>query len=268
MTTAIAPVPALRAEIIRFTPRMIEAVGMRGADEYVQRQVTLAMLKIKDSPDLQKCSVDSIATALIRLCGERLECGSTAHLVPMKGQCVYMRDWKGDVELMIRAGHVRDVKPYLVHERDLFREYVQAGVPQLDWSPAPNDRGPIVRVFVVVTLPHGLTSFEVMSREEIEAIRAKAPMPNSLGWKEHWGEMGKKTVIHRVSKRFPKGDRKTSMWAPDDTASDATLVASEPRMIARAPDGAYGDDGSAGDLGALLAEPARRTTSMDPESEA
>jgi hypothetical protein len=194
----------------------------------------------------------------------------------MQGQCVYMRDWKGDVELMIRSGHVRDVKPYAVHERDHFREYVRAGADCLDWEPAAGDRGPLVAVFALAKLRYGHTTHEVMRVAEVDAIRARAPMPNSPGWRDHYVEMAKKTVIHRIGKRLPKG-----ALPPDDAA--ATLGLGEPAdalprghdgytpMLRTPQDDAYGviDSVTGEDAQAELlpAEPAKRRTGMDQHVE-
>src|SRR5690606_18079652 len=39
--------------------------------------------------------------------------------------------------------------------------------------------------------------------EEIEAIRRAAPSANSPAWKNHFGEMAKKTVFRRLAKMLP-----------------------------------------------------------------
>lgn len=204
MSTAISPVREMRSDLERFAPRMTEVVGARGADEYVQRQIGLAMLAIKDNAALQRCSVESIATSLIRICGWRLEVGRTAYLMPFKGACTPTPAWQGLVELMLRAGHVRDVYAEVVYERDHFR-LVQGTEKRLEHEPAlVADRGAIVGAYAVARLKHGYSTFEWMTAADIETIRQRAPMPNSPLWTQHRVEAYKKTAVRRLAKRMPQ----------------------------------------------------------------
>jgi recombination protein RecT len=49
----------------------------------------------------------------------------------------------------------------------------------------------------------GEVDHEVMNKEEIEKVRSKSKSPNGTTWSEWWGEMAKKTVVRRFSKRLP-----------------------------------------------------------------
>jgi len=50
--------------------------------------------------------------------------------------------------------------------------------------------------------------FDFMSRQQIEAVRQKAPSKYSPAWNEHWNEMAKKTVLRRVMKLVPLSTEK------------------------------------------------------------
>lgn len=219
MATAVVPARDLRAQLERFTPRMVEVVGARGADEYARRQIGLAMLAAQRNPDLAKCDPTSVAAAMIRVCGWKLEIGHTAHLVPFGRDCTAIPDWKGLVELMIRSGHVRDVFAEAVYAADVFR-MVRGTEPRLEHEPALRDRGDLVGFYAVAVLRHGRTTFEWMTVADVEAIRTKARSGNSPAWKERYAEMGKKTVIRRLAKRMPQSDALRSALGMENDAGD------------------------------------------------
>jgi recombination protein RecT len=215
VSTALKPLD-LRADLTRFVPRMVEVVAARGAEEYAQRQVGLAMLAAQKNPELLKCDPVSVATAMVRVCGWRLEIGTTAHLVPFGRECTAIPDYKGLIELMIRTGHVRDVYAAAVHAKDHFRLALGTD-PKLEHEPAPGDRGAVLGYYAVAKLRHGYSTFEYMTDEEVERIRAAARSGNSPAWKGHRTEMGKKTVVRRLAKRIPQSDAlRTALQSVED----------------------------------------------------
>ena len=240
-TTAVAPAREVRVELERSASRMIEVVGVRGADEYVKRQIALAAIKFNENGALQKCSRESIIAAMIRLCGDRLEVGVTAHLVPMAGQCIYVRDWKGDVELMVRSGSIRSAKPVAVHAGDHFETGIRDGREYVDWAPGAQ-RGDVIGAFVLATLPRNEWTVEWMTRDEIDAIRKRAPMPDSPLWKHHFAEAAKKTVVHRLAKRMPKSPWMAAVQQGDGEIADGTISPSPASFAAALTDG-RGNDG-------------------------
>lgn len=223
MATAVVPVRDLRAQIERYVPRMVEVVGAKDADQYARRQVGLAMIAAQRNPDLAKCDPQSVAVAMIRVCGWKLEIGQTAHLVPFGRECTAIPDWKGLVELMLRSGHVRDVYAEAVYERDHFR-MTRGTEPRLEHEPAlTKDRGELVGFYAVAVLRHGRTTFEYMSDADVESIRVKARSGNSPAWRERRPEMGKKTVIRRLAKRMPQTDALRSALGVETDTGDLTL---------------------------------------------
>lgn len=223
MATAVVPVRDLRAQIERYVPRMVEVVGAKDADQYARRQVGLAMIAAQRNPDLAKCDPQSVAVAMIRVCGWKLEIGQTAHLVPFGRECTAIPDWKGLVELMLRSGHVRDVYAEAVYERDHFR-MTRGTEPRLEHEPAlTKDRGELVGFYAVAVLRHGRTTFEYMSDADVESIRVKARSGNSPAWRERRPEMGKKTVIRRLAKRMPQTDALRSALGVETDTGDVSF---------------------------------------------
>jgi recombination protein RecT len=52
--------------------------------------------------------------------------------------------------------------------------------------------------------------FEVMSRDEIEAVRRRSPAGKSGPWVDHWDEMARKTLVRRLAKYLPLSVQKAA----------------------------------------------------------
>ena len=170
-----------------------------------ERLTTLALVAATRTPQILDCTPESIALALIRVSQWGLEIGTTAHLVPFKGQCTAIADWKGLVQLMIRSGHVRDVKARPVYANEHFR-YEEGANAILEHHPlaVASKRGEFVGAYAIAWLKGNVTTFEFMGKDDIDAIRRSAPSRDSDAWKNHYAEMAKKTVIRRLAKRMPQ----------------------------------------------------------------
>jgi recombination protein RecT len=170
-----------------------------------ERLTTLALVAATKTPKILDCTPESIALALVRISQWGLEIGTTAHLVPFGNVCTPIADWKGLVQLMIRSGHARDVKAKCVYEGEHFR-YEEGLDAVLEHHPNAlvGKRGPMVGVYAIARLRGSITTFEVMSKEEVDRVRNNAISKNSDAWNKHYDEMAKKTVIRRLAKRIPQ----------------------------------------------------------------
>lgn len=107
------------------------------------------------------------------------------------------------IDLARRSGQVLSLNAYAVREGDEFN--YQLGLhPDIHHVPsceADRVKKPITFVYAVATLRGGGYQFEVMSRAEVEAVKAKAKSKNI--WNNYFEEMAKKTVIRRLFKYLP-----------------------------------------------------------------
>jgi recombination protein RecT len=65
------------------------------------------------------------------------------------------------------------------------------------------DRGELTFVYAVARLVGGGVQFEVMSRVDIERVKAQSKAASDGPWVSHFEEMAKKTVIRRLFKYLP-----------------------------------------------------------------
>lgn len=167
------------------------------------RFVRVAITALTRTPALQKCTQESLFQCLVDLSSMGLEPdGRKAHLIPYGDKCTLVVDYKGLVDMARRSGQISDIHADVVCENDCF-EYSYGTDGKLVHRPALESRGKVVRAYSFVKLKDGSVSYEVMNREEIEAIRKKSRAGNNGPWVDHWNEMAKKTVFRRHSKWLP-----------------------------------------------------------------
>jgi recombination protein RecT len=195
-TTALAPIQALKQELDKRTASY-EAMLPRGYRP--DRLITGAMLAVSKNPALLECSSQSIAVALGQCAQLGLDIGITGHLVPYGKACTFVADYKGYIELMCKAG-ARKVEAYVVREGEKF-EVERGTSPRLFHQPLGNSAKRITHAYAVVWFRGGETQFEVMTADEIEAIRAKSKQW-ARGDLPEW--YARKCVIRRVAKYVPK----------------------------------------------------------------
>jgi recombination protein RecT len=99
-------------------------VAFLGTPEMAQRAVRVAWVLVRRTPDLQKCSIESIIAGMLQSAQFRLELGTEAYLVPFKNkelgtyEAVFIPDWKGLVRLAIGAGALTTGHGDLVYKGD------------------------------------------------------------------------------------------------------------------------------------------------------
>jgi recombination protein RecT len=66
------------------------------------------------------------------------------------------------------------------------------------------DRGDIIAFYAIAKLKGGGHAFEVMPRSDVDAVMRSTQSKGQWGpWKDHYPEMGRKTVIRRLAKYLP-----------------------------------------------------------------
>lgn len=189
------------------------------------RMARIAATEVRKNKELLNTEPTSFLGSVMQAAQLGLEPGSSlgqAYLVPYGNQCQLIIGYKGMIDLARRSGQVLSLNAYAVREGDDFN--FQLGlkpdihhVPRLE---ADRIKKPITYVYAVATLKGGGYQFEVMSRAEVEAVRAKAKSKNI--WNSYFEEMAKKTVIRRLFKYLP-----VSIEALEITNADAKREAGE-----------------------------------------
>lgn len=183
------------------------------------RLARIATTEMRRVPALSKASPESFLGAIMQCAQLGLEPSSGlghAYLIPFgngkdsrgRNNVQLIIGYRGMIELARRSGQILSISARTVHAGDEFK--YQYGLNEdLHHVPAEDDTaGELTHVYAVARLKDGGVQFEVMSRKQIEAVRAssKAGAKSSskeVPWVTHFEEMAKKTVIRRLFKYLP-----------------------------------------------------------------
>lgn len=172
------------------------------------RFLRVALTSTLKTPALLECTPESVTSCLLQCSALGLEPdGRRAHLIPFRDNrkgvttCTLIIDYKGLAELAMRSGLVSNIHADVVRENDVF-EYDMGEIKahKIDFR---NDRGPAYAFYAICRFKDGSIKADVMSVDEVEAIRKRSKSPDSGPWVTDPVEMGKKTVFRRLSKWLP-----------------------------------------------------------------
>ena len=175
------------------------------------RLARIALTEIRKVPALAKCDQTSFLGAIMQCAQLGLEPGGAlghAYLLPFENrkkgitEVQFIVGYRGMIDLARRSGQIVSLTARTVHEHDEF-SYQYGLNEDLKHVPATGDRGALLYVYAVAKLKDGGVQFEVMSRSDVDKVRAQSKAGNYGPWQTHYEEMAKKTVIRRLFKYLP-----------------------------------------------------------------
>lgn len=216
--TATTPAPAKKQEL---TPqqkylKVVKseqlaaqmAASISDADpEKVRRIVAYMGNAAQKNPLLYQSTRDSIMKVMLDQCSLGVEAnGRDAYVLPYKNkhgevEAQLMIDYKGYITLAYRSERVHNCYAELVYKNDKFTWKNGVIDHEIDWF--GDDRGNLVGAYAVATLSNGKQLSAVMSKKEVDSIRARSRASTSGPWVTDYGEMAKKTVLRRLAKFLP-----------------------------------------------------------------
>lgn len=211
----IKPVDEIRGALVKMEQSFKMALPPQITVEKFMRVVQTA---IQTSLDLQSAERSSLYAACMKSAQDGLlPDGKEAALIPYSGKVTYVPMVYGILKKVRNSGELASLSPHVVYEKDEFQYWVDEKGEHFVHRPALGDRGHAVRAYAAAMTKDGFLYFEVMTAEEIEKIRSNAKAKNGPAWTHHWGEMARKTVIRRLSKRLPmSSDLESSIYADDE----------------------------------------------------
>jgi recombination protein RecT len=177
-----------------------------------ERFARIAVTCMRKVPKLQQCTQESLLGCLMTLSQYGLEPdGRRAHLIPFENrkagtvECTLIIDYKGLAELVLRSGLVSYLHADVVCDGDVFEYNLGRIVSHVPWflrrdKDKPSEPGEVYAVYATVVNKDGTSKSEVLSRKEVDAIRARSKSGSSGPWVTDWAEMAKKTAFKRLSK--------------------------------------------------------------------
>lgn len=232
-----------------------------------ERVARIALTELRQNQKLAEAAMSnplSFAGAMLRAATLGFEVGNGlghCYLLPFEKRAKQNGQWvtvaietqlivgyRGMIELARRSGQIESLYAVEVYSGEHFE--VELGLSnnikhtrRFDVDTSPES---VVAVYAVAKLKGGEVQFEVMGRNQVEAIRARSKAKDSGPWVSDWTEMAKKTVVRRLFKYLPvsievktsKDSRSISLEqiANDDgltiDASTGEIFTPEPKAIA------------------------------------
>lgn len=176
------------------------------------RFARIALTSLRTTPKLMECSEISVLGAIVTAAQLGLEPGGPlghAYLVPYKNKrggvdCQLIIGYQGMIQLALRSGMVASISGRVVHQGDDF-----------DWEYGTNEfvrhrpKGvggrPMTHAYAQAKLVTGGSPFVVMTKEEVDAIRARSPgaKRDESPWNTDYEAMARKTAVRQLFRWLP-----------------------------------------------------------------
>ena len=231
--------------------RKADIAKMLPAHLSAERLLKVATIAATTTPSLLECEIPSLITAVGQCALFGLEPNTIlghAYLIPFNknekdrqsGQWTRRKlvqvviGYKGLIDMARRSGQIVSISAHEVCENDEF-EYSYGLEETLKHRPSDSNRGRVTHFYAYAKLKDGGQSFEVMSLDQINEIRDSAAKRNGAKdiagpWKDHFIEMGRKTVIRRLAKYLPLSiefQRATALDEAGDSGAEVGSVEGE-----------------------------------------
>jgi recombination protein RecT len=185
----------------------------------IDRLLKVAQIAATTTPALAKCDVASLVGAIGQCAQMGLEPNTVlghAYLVPFNtkrkmpdgserwvNSVQVIIGYKGLIDLARRSGQIVSIAAHEVCKNDHF-ELVYGLDEKLNHTPSMDVRGDVIGFYAVAKLKDGGHCCEFMSTHQVREIMVATQSKGNYGpWKDHFVEMGRKTVIRRLAKYLP-----------------------------------------------------------------
>lgn len=205
--------PQVQSQIKAALPRHMTA----------ERMARIATTEMRKVPKLGQCDPMSFLGAVIQCAQLGLEPGNAlghAYILPFDKREKVGGQWKtvrteaqviigyrGMIDLARRSGQIVSIDARAVYEGDKFECVLGLDAKvehQPDWqNPNRADASKLRFVYAVAKLKDGGVQFDVMSRAEVEGIRARSKSADNGPWVTDFAAMAVKTVVRRLFKFLP-----------------------------------------------------------------
>ncbi len=196
-----------------------------------EKFVRVVMTAVQANPDLLKADRQTLFGASMKCAQDGLlPDGREAALVCYGSSVSYLPMIAGILSKVRRSGELQTITAHVVYENDAFA-YTLGDEERIDHQPnLSGPRGKPIAVYGVAKTKDGGIYREVMSVEEVEAVRRVSRAKNNGPWVQWWGEMARKTVLRRLSKRLPMSTDLQQIFERDNEHYDLNAPPVEPKV--------------------------------------
>jgi recombination protein RecT len=185
-----------------------------------------------NNPDVLTATPASIIRAVIQATQEGIAITGApggAYLVNFGGEAQLLRDYRALTRMAVRSGAARKIEAHAVREGDTFAYHLGTD-PRIEHTPLVGNVAPAHTFYAVATLPDGSTLVEVMTRAQVEHVRAKSRAAKGKPWTEDFDQMARKTVIRRLVNYLALSPEERSLLELEERAEFGELAAPVARI--------------------------------------
>lgn len=186
----------------KLQPQLMKALPKHLSPE---RMTRIALTELRKIPQLAECDPTSFCGSIMMCAQLGLEPGGALghiYLIPYGKQVQVILGYRGMIELARRSGQIVSLSAHEVYENDTF-EFSYGLEEKLRHVPNMKERGAMIAVYAVAHLVGGGHQIEVMSKEDVDKIRARSKTSGKGPWVSDYEEMAKKTVLRKLFKYLP-----------------------------------------------------------------
>lgn len=213
MSNQVTVVDQVRNQLTAMQPQFAAALPKHVSPE---RFVRVVMTAVQMTPALLNADRRTLfASAMKASQMGLLPDGREGAIVTFKDQAQFMPMVAGIMKMVRNSGEISTWSVQAVYENDNF-DFCLGDDEHITHKPALTSRGKLIAVYSIVSMKDGEKSREVMSVEDVEAIRKRSRSGNSGPWVSDFAEMAKKTVVRRHAKRLPMSTDLDDVLRADD----------------------------------------------------
>lgn len=206
--------------------KVSQALPKHVTPQYFMRVVFTACQK---NNKLLQCTIESLFAALIKAAAHGIAPdGRRAYLIPYKDKCELVIGYQGFAELAFNTGKVSYITADVICDNDIYEENMGRVIQHRVNRKEP--RGTAYAAYAMCQFKDGSQQFQIMSKEEILAIRDKsqgyrafkAGYTKDNPWADAQAEpeMWKKTCFLRLKKWIPLSPEIRDVIESDDDVID------------------------------------------------
>ena len=191
-----------------------------------ERMFKALYVAFSKTPKLFKCDEKSIGKALMEASELGLDCSGTlgaAYLIPYGTECKLIPGYRGLIDLARRSNEIDYIEVHPVYAQDKFT--VKFGTnPMVEHEPylGADRKEEFIAFYGVAGLKGGSKQIEMMTVSDVKRIQGMSKMGNAPDgpWKQHFSEMGRKTVVRRLCKYLPMSAELEKALELDDKSGE------------------------------------------------
>lgn len=189
---------------------------LAGSEEKAKRLFVACMVYITSRPQLMACDPKSLQSCIMQCATLNLLPGvmNQCDFLVFKNVATFCPGYQGIAQLAVQGGTITNVSAQVVYSNDKF-DYEEGTENRISFKKFLGDykdRGERVCAFAIATLANGGSKFEIITKSQWEAVKAKSKGANSeyspwsMAEKDPFAFdwMIRKTAVKQLCKLIPK----------------------------------------------------------------